>query len=217
MSSSMRGSSSLSEIIVEPTGETRIWRSPKGFAVLTDEARLIVLTTGQSAQHEWATLIEPLCTNQWCRIAADFESRAMISSPRLRSPATRRGMARKCVPLPTTKTQRYALALASLPACGMPDQTQARVRLIDCLLSESNICIQHLWAMAWKRTLVATTDKQVFTSAQSREQQARWLALADTALHNEQQRGQEMNPGNRARQEHQRVNGEVRDVLKNVA
>jgi hypothetical protein len=71
--------------------------------------------------------------------------------------------------------------------------------------------------MAWKRTLVATTDKQVFTSAQSREQQARWLALADTALHNEQQRGQEMNPGNRARQEHQRVIGEVRDVLKNVA
>ena len=39
--------------------------------------------------------------------------------------------------------------------------------------------------MRRKRTLVATTDRQVFTSAQSREQQARWLELADTALHNE--------------------------------
>jgi hypothetical protein len=71
--------------------------------------------------------------------------------------------------------------------------------------------------MACRLTLVATTDKQVFTSAESPEQQARWLALADTALHNEQPRHQEMNPGNRARQEHQQVNGEVRDVLKNVA
>jgi hypothetical protein len=71
--------------------------------------------------------------------------------------------------------------------------------------------------MACRLTLVATTDKQVFTSAESPEQQARWLELADTALHNEQPREQEMNPGNRARQEHQRVNGEVRDVLKNVA
>jgi hypothetical protein len=38
--------------------------------------------------------------------------------------------------------------------------------------------------MACKRTLVATTDKQVFTSAQSRDQQAGWPELADTALHN---------------------------------
>jgi hypothetical protein len=49
--------------------------------------------------------------------------------------------------------------------------------------------------MRRKRILVATTDKQVFTSAQSPEQQARWLELADTALHNEQPRHQEMNPG----------------------
>jgi hypothetical protein len=68
-----------------------------------------------------------------------------------------------------------------------------------------------------KRTLVVATDKQAFTSAESRDQQARWLQLADIALHNEQPRHQEMNPGNRARQEHQQVNGEVRDVLKNVA
>jgi hypothetical protein len=57
--------------------------------------------------------------------------------------------------------------------------------------------------MAWKRTLVATTDKQVFTPAQSRKQQARWLKLADAAVHNEQPREQEMNSGNSARQEHQ--------------
>jgi hypothetical protein len=71
--------------------------------------------------------------------------------------------------------------------------------------------------MANKRTLVVATDKQVFTSAPSPEQQARWLQLADIALHNERPRDQELNPGNRARQEHQQVNGEVRDVLKKVA
>jgi hypothetical protein len=71
--------------------------------------------------------------------------------------------------------------------------------------------------MAWKRTLVATTEKQVFTSAQSREHQARWLKLADTALHNEQPPEQEMNPGNRARQEHQKVRHQVRDLLKRAA
>ena len=71
--------------------------------------------------------------------------------------------------------------------------------------------------MGRKRILVATTDKQVFTSAQSPEQEARWLELADTALHNERPRHKQMNPGNRARQEHQEVTAEVRDVLKNVA
>jgi hypothetical protein len=68
-----------------------------------------------------------------------------------------------------------------------------------------------------KLILVARTDKLVFSSAESPEQQARWLDLADTALHNQRPRAPEMNPGNRARQEHQQVNGEVRDVLKNVA
>ena len=38
--------------------------------------------------------------------------------------------------------------------------------------------------MACKRTLVATTDKQVFTSTQSRDQQAGWPELVGTALHN---------------------------------
>jgi hypothetical protein len=68
-----------------------------------------------------------------------------------------------------------------------------------------------------KRTLVLATDKQAFTSAESRDQQARWLQLADIALHNERPRNQELNPGNRARQEHQEVKAEVRAVLKNVA
>ena len=71
--------------------------------------------------------------------------------------------------------------------------------------------------MANKRTLVVATDKQVFTSAPSPEQQARWLQLADIALHNERPRNQELNPGYRARQEHQEVKAEVRAVLKNVA
>src|SRR5436305_15264947 len=62
-----------------------------------------------------------------------------------------------------------------------------------------------------KRTLVATTDKQVFTSAESREQQARWLELADTALHN-RQREKEMNPGTRAREQYQQVNRAIGDI-----
>src|SRR3954465_10188702 len=67
-----------------------------------------------------------------------------------------------------------------------------------------------------KRTLVATTDKQVFTSAESRDQQARWLQLADTALHNRPCE-KEMNPGTRAREQYQRVNREIEQTLKKVA
>jgi hypothetical protein len=70
--------------------------------------------------------------------------------------------------------------------------------------------------MACKRTLVATTDKQVFTSAESREQQARWLELADTALQNPKSREQKMNPGSRAGEEHQQLNREIQNVLTDV-
>ena len=70
--------------------------------------------------------------------------------------------------------------------------------------------------MAGKRTLVVATNKQVFTSAESPEQQARWLELADTALHNEQPPEQEINPGNRAGEEHQQLNREIQNVFKDV-
>jgi len=71
--------------------------------------------------------------------------------------------------------------------------------------------------MAWKPTLVVKTDKQVFKSAESRGQQARWLELADTALQNPQSPDQKMNPGNRAGEEHQQLNRELQNLLKHVA
>ena len=68
-----------------------------------------------------------------------------------------------------------------------------------------------------KLILVARTDKLVFSSAESPEQQARWLDLADTALHNPRPRACEVIPGNRALEEHQQVSQKIRDLLQKVA
>jgi hypothetical protein len=64
-----------------------------------------------------------------------------------------------------------------------------------------------------KLVLVAPTDELVFSSAESPEQQARRLDLADTALHNPRPRAPEVNPENRAREEHQQVS-RSRNLLK---
>jgi hypothetical protein len=71
--------------------------------------------------------------------------------------------------------------------------------------------------MARKTIVVAKTHKQVFSSPELPAEHARWLDLAYIALHNPKPRRPEVNPGSRAREEHQRVRHQVRDLPKRAA
>jgi hypothetical protein len=67
------------------------------------------------------------------------------------------------------------------------------------------------------RDLVVRTRRHVFISAESSEQQTRWLNLADTALHNPKPLEQKVQPGSKAQQDHQQVSRDVRGVVKKIA
>jgi hypothetical protein len=71
--------------------------------------------------------------------------------------------------------------------------------------------------MARKRFLVANTHKQVFTLPELPAEHARWLDLADTALHNPKPREPQVNPESRPREEDQKVRRRVRDLPKPAA
>ena len=71
--------------------------------------------------------------------------------------------------------------------------------------------------MAAQQILVAKTDKQVFSSPQTREEHTRWLELADTALHNPKPQRPALAPGSSARERYQKLKYTVRDLLKRAA
>jgi hypothetical protein len=68
-----------------------------------------------------------------------------------------------------------------------------------------------------RRNLVARTRRQVFISPESAEQRARWLDLADIALHNPKPLEQKVQPGSKARQDHQQVSRDVLGAVKKIA
>jgi hypothetical protein len=71
--------------------------------------------------------------------------------------------------------------------------------------------------MAAQRTLVAKTDKQVFSSPQTPDEHTRWLELADTALHNPKPQRPALAPGSSARESYRNLKYKVRDLLKRAA
>jgi hypothetical protein len=71
--------------------------------------------------------------------------------------------------------------------------------------------------MARKPILVANAHKQVFTLPELSAEHARWLDLAETALHNPEPREPQVNPESRAREQNQKVRRRVRDLPKPAA
>jgi hypothetical protein len=71
--------------------------------------------------------------------------------------------------------------------------------------------------MTRKPILVANAHKQVFTLPELSAEHARWLDLAETALHNPEPREPQVNPESRAREQNQKVRRRVRDLPKPAA